>query len=61
MTHNDVTEVIEELFESLLSKYRINLQITTRGINFIFDCDNFMYYKCYKTNAVFHILTLRTS
>ena len=36
-THNDVNEVVNELFESLRSKYQNNLETSMRGSDFIFD------------------------
>ena len=36
-TYNDVNEVINELFESLRSKYQNNLETSMRGSDFIFD------------------------
>ena len=37
MTHNNANEVVNEIFESLLSKYQICLKATMKGSNFIFD------------------------
>ena len=34
---NDVNEVVNELFESLLSRYENNLETSMRGSEFIFD------------------------
>ena len=45
MTYDDADEVLEELFESLLSKYQIGLETQMRGRDFIFDCVNLMYYE----------------
>ena len=50
MTNDNVDEVIKDLFESLLSKYLIALETVIKGSNFIFDCVNFLYCKCYKIN-----------
>ena len=41
-------EVIEKLFESLLSRYQIRLETLMRGSDFIFDCVHLSYYKCHK-------------
>ena len=38
MTNDKADEVIDELFESLLSRYQIRLETSTTGSNFIFDC-----------------------
>ena len=43
-------EVIEELFQSLLSKYQIGLETSMKGSDFIFDCVNLLYWKCHKIN-----------
>ena len=50
MTYDGANEVIEERFESPLSKYQIGLETATRDNDFIFDCVNLMYYKCQKIN-----------
>ena len=34
---NDVNEVVNKLFESLLSRYENNLETSMRGSEFIFD------------------------
>ena len=36
-SYNDVNEVVDELFESLRSRYQGNLEILMRGSDFIFD------------------------
>ena len=41
-------EVIEERFESLLSRYQIGLEASMKGKDFIFNGDNFHSYKCHK-------------
>ena len=43
-------EVIEELFQSLLSRYQIGLETSMKGSDFIFDCVNLSYWKCHKIN-----------
>ena len=62
VTYDDPEEIIEELFESLLSRYKIGLDMQMRGSNFIFDFVNLIYYKCHKINfdAVVHILIFWT-
>ena len=40
MVCDDANEVTEELSESLLSRYKIDLKTHTRGSDFIFDCVN---------------------
>ena len=36
--YDNADEVIEQLFQSPLSRYQIGLETSMRGINFIFDC-----------------------
>ena len=45
--YDKANEVIEERFESLLSRYQIELEISMRGSDFIFLFTYFTYY--YKT------------
>ena len=49
-SYNDAYEVVDELFESLHSRYQGNLETSLRGSNFIFDSIQLMYYKCYKVH-----------
>ena len=49
-SNNDATKVVNELFESLRSKYQDNLETSMRRSNFIFDSVPLMYYKCRKVN-----------
>ena len=44
MNGSDTTEIIKELFESLLKRYQENLQEKMRGSDFAFDGVNFLYY-----------------
>ena len=48
--YKDVNEVINELFESLHSRYQGNLETSMRAKDFIFDSVQLMYYKCHKVN-----------
>ena len=41
---------VNELFESLLSRYQIGLETSLRGSDFIFESVQRFYYKCCKTN-----------
>ena len=50
MPYDNVNEVINELFESLLSRYQIGLETSMRGSDFIFDSIQVLYYKCHKIN-----------
>ena len=38
MTYDKADEVIEELFESFLSRYQIALETSIKVSDFIFDC-----------------------
>ena len=49
-SYNDANEVVDEIFESLRSRYQENLETSMRGCNFIFDSAQLMYYKCHKVN-----------
>ena len=48
--YNDVNEIVDELFESLRSRYQSTLEKSMRGSEFIFDSGQQMYYKCHKMN-----------
>ena len=48
--YNDANEVVNELFESLRSKYWDNLETSMRESNFIFDSVQLMYYKCHEVS-----------
>ena len=50
MIYDNPNEIIEELFDLLLSKYQIGLETQMKRSDFIFDCVNLLYYKCYKIN-----------
>ena len=45
MIYDNTDEVIEELFESILNRYQIELETSMRGSDFIFDCVHLLYYK----------------
>ena len=49
--YNDVNEVANELFESLLLRYQDNLETPMRGSEFIFESVHLLYYKCHKVNS----------
>ena len=42
-SYNDVNDVVNKLFESLLSRYQDNLETLMRECNFIFDSVQLMY------------------
>ena len=48
MPYDNTNEVVNELFESFLSRYQIGLEILMKGSNFIFDSVELLCYKCYK-------------
>ena len=50
MTNEKADEVIEELFQSLLSRYQIGLETSMKGSDFIFDCVHLLIHKCHKIN-----------
>ena len=50
MTYDNANDVIDKLFESLLSKYQSGLETTIRGSDFIFDSVQLLDYKCYNIN-----------
>ena len=43
-------EVIEERFQSLLSKYQIGWETPMKCSDFIFDYINLLQYKCHRIN-----------
>ena len=49
-SYNDADEVVDELFESLRSRYQENLETSVTGSGFIFSSVLLMYYKCQKVN-----------
>ena len=47
--YTDVNEVANKLFESLCSRYQINLETSMKEKDFTFDLEQFfLYYKCHK-------------
>ena len=50
-TYNDSNEVVNELLESLCSKYQDNLETSMKGSDFIFDSVQLMYCNCHKVNC----------
>ena len=44
----ETDEIIEELFKSLLQKYRDGLEKSMRGSEFVFDSINILCYKLHK-------------
>ena len=50
MSYDNANEVVNKVFESLLSTYEIGLETSMRGSDFIFDSVQLLYYKCHKMN-----------
>ena len=48
ITYDYADEIVEEVFESLLSRHQIGLETSMKGSNFIFDAVNVLSYKCHK-------------
>ena len=48
MINDEADEVTEEVFKSLFNKYQNNLEKLMKGSEFVFDCVQLFYYKCYK-------------
>ena len=48
--YNDANKVVDELFESLCSRYQGNLETSMEGSEFIFDLVQLIYCKCHKVN-----------
>ena len=46
MLYDNANEVVNELFESLLSRYEIGLEKSMRGNNFISDSVQLLYFEC---------------
>ena len=52
-SYNDANEVVDELFDSLCSRYQGNLETSMRERNFIFISVQMLYYKCHKINFIY--------
>ena len=50
MVYNESDKVIQEHFESLLTRYPTRLDKCIKGSEFIIDCVNLLHYKCHNTN-----------
>ena len=48
--YNDASEVVDELLESLRSRYQRNLEASMRGRDFVFDSVQVMYCKYHEVN-----------
>ena len=49
-SYSDANEVIDKPFQSLCSRYHVNLETLMRGSGFSFDSVQLLYYKCHKVN-----------
>ena len=49
---NDGNEVVDELFESLRSRYQANLETSMEEKELIFDSVQLIYYKWHKVNFI---------
>ena len=45
MVKGKADEVMEELFQSILSRYHIGFETSMKGSGLIFDCVHSLYYK----------------
>ena len=50
MINDKEDDIKEELSHSLLSRYKIELEMSLKGGGFMFDCVRLLYYKFPKTN-----------
>ena len=50
MTYDNVDDIVEELFETFLSRYQDNLERGIEDNEFVFDSVQLLYYKCHKIN-----------
>ena len=48
MISNEINEIIEELFGSLLQKYQKGLEESMKTSELVFDSADLVYYKCQK-------------
>ena len=48
MNNDKADKIIDKLFQSLFSRYKIRFVTAMRGSNFMCDCVDLSYYKCYK-------------
>ena len=51
MINDQADEATEELFQPLLFRYQIRLEISIRASDFILDCVHLFYCKSHKTNS----------
>ena len=51
MCHDEADEVIEELFDSILSRNQIGLEMSMKGCEYVSDCVHLLYYECHNINS----------
>ena len=50
MSYDNANEVVNELFESYLSRYQASLETSMKRSDFILDSVQLLYYKCHEIN-----------
>ena len=50
MTYDDVNDIVNKLFETLLSRYQDNLETRMEESEFVFDSAQLLCYKCHRIN-----------
>ena len=50
ISYDNANEIIEEIFESLISKYQVGLESLMKESNFVFDLVQLLYCKLHKIN-----------
>ena len=60
MTYDNASNIVEEFFKTLISRYQDNLKTRMEGSEFAFDSVWLLYYKCNRIDVVVHILVLQT-
>ena len=58
MINDYVDEVIQELFQSLLFRYQIGLEILMKGSESVFDRVQLVYYNCHQINCESYVNSL---
>ena len=48
MINGKADELIQELFQAVLSRYQIGLETFIKGSDFVFGCVHLLYSKCHK-------------
>ena len=50
MTYDNANDIVDELFETLPSRYQDNLEMSMKGIDFVFDSVQLLYCTCHRVN-----------